>query len=828
MGFKKELTHRERAEENLQQQRNFLESLIKSLTQPFEKEISHRKRVEEKIRQQKDFLETLIESLTHPFYVVDTNNYKIVMANSEAKKLCNSSENITCYTLTHKVNTPCDDIEEHPCPMRVMKKTKKPVTVEHIHYDPDGNARNVEVHAYPILDDEGHVIQMIEYTFDITRRKQVEEELETYRRHLEHLVEQRTIEFKKANAQLEQEIIEHRQIEGKIHTIAQRLEAVFETVGEGITLSDETGYFDIFNSKMEVITGYTKEDANNSDDFLALLYPQPSERQTAIDGIHQVRQTEKYRYVETTIRAKDGTMKTLLVSTSLVPSQNKIYFLSAYHDITARKRTEIELQKAKEAAEVANHAKSEFLANISHEFRTPLNAILGYTQILIRTKSLTKKQKEAIDTIHHSSEHLLMMINELLDLSRIEARKLELEPADVYLPGFLKGIVEIARIRAQQEGISFECEIAPDLPIGVHVDGKRLRQILINLLGNGIKFTEQGRVLFRVLNNRFSAKERNAKSLTANIRFQVEDMGIGIPSDKLEDIFLPFQQVHTGQPSTEGTGLGLPISRKLISTMGSELHVRSVVGQGTTFWFDLEVPKVEGIIVSEAQPSHHVFDLKGETRKIVIVDDKDKNRAVLKDMLVPLGFKIVEATDGHDALAKATTFHPDIILMDLIMPVMDGFETTRRIRQVPELQGVIVVGISANAFATARQESLRAGCDDFLVKPIQLNDLLEKLHVHLKLEWLDEGKHEAQTTETELKQQPIVAPPAEELVALYELTVAGDVKSILERIKEIEAVKPALAAFAAQVCQFTEAFLLDDLEKFIKQYMEVSKVPKVS
>jgi PAS domain S-box-containing protein len=532
--------------------------------------------------------------------------------------------------------------------------------------------------------------------------------------------------------------------------------------------------------------------------------------------------------LEYTFVRKDGVEFPGELSASAIKdsSGNPAGFVAITRDITRRKQREQELRQAKEVAEAADRAKSAFLANMSHELRTPLNSILGYTQILKRDKSLAKPQKDAINTIHHSSEHLLTLINELLDLSRIEAQKMDLELADVNFPGFLKGITEIARIRAEQEGVPFTSDIASDLPVGVHADEKRLRQVLLNLINNAIKFAEKGNVLFRVRTD--GSSENDAKKLGKTIHFEVEDTGIGISPEKLEDIFLPFQQVHDSQHITEGTGLGLPISRELVRIMGSELHVRSVVGQGTIFWFDLEVPEVEGMSEKEsfdsARQSRHIIGYKGEKQTILLVDDNHENRAVLRDMLLPLDFEIVEACDGKDACAKAAQFHPKLILMDLVMPVMDGFEATRRIRKIPELKRVKVIGISASAFDTNRKVSFEAGCDDFLTKPIQIDQLLESIQIHLGLEWQYTDQTAGDSEEQQVSEEPtLVIPPQENLLTLLEFAEISHITGIQQTLDDIKRADEQCIPFVTKIEELAENFQFKQIIKMIQSYLPGGK-----
>jgi signal transduction histidine kinase/FixJ family two-component response regulator len=470
-----------------------------------------------------------------------------------------------------------------------------------------------------------------------------------------------------------------------------------------------------------------------------------------------------------------------------------------------------ERQRAESAAESANRAKSQFLANMSHELRTPLNGILGYAQILKKEKALSEQQKNGLDIIHRCGDHLLTLINDILDLSKIEAQKMELYLNDFHFPEFLQAIVAICRIRAEQKGIYLTYETLSTLPKFVRADEKRLRQVLLNLLGNAIKFTEKGGVTFQV-------SDREGK-----LRFQVEDTGIGMAAEQLEQIFLPFQQVGEHRRHIEGTGLGLAISRQLVQMMGSDIKVKSTLGKGSVFWFDLDLPKICHLAEIANTDVRRIVGFKGDKRKVLVVDDKWSNRSVLVSMLEPLGFEVLEATDGSDGLAKAQEFKPDCIFIDLVMPIMDGFEATRRIRMLPELAGVVVLAISASVFDFEQQQTQAVGCDDFLSKPIREADLLEKLRIHLDLKWVHEeataaiGLDDAQGRE--LTAEAIVPPPVEEMAVLLDLAMRGDIRSILEQAARIEALDRRWTSFALHLRQLAKGYKEKQILEFVKKYL---------
>ncbi|MBD2075515.1 response regulator [Phormidium sp. FACHB-592] len=483
-----------------------------------------------------------------------------------------------------------------------------------------------------------------------------------------------------------------------------------------------------------------------------------------------------------------------------------------------------ELKAAKLVADGANQAKSEFLANMSHELRTPLNGILGYAQILNRSKVLPMKERHGVEIIHQCSSHLLTLINDVLDLSKIEARKLDFAPKAIHFPSFLQGVAEICRIRADQKGIDFLYDPDPQLPEGLFADEKRLRQVLLNLLGNAIKFTDIGSVQLKVTVMENAEMEHHANPSMRRIKFQVEDTGVGIAPDQVDKIFQAFEQVGERQRQAEGTGLGLAISQRIVQLLNGQIQVKSQPGVGSAFWFEVELTiATDWAQQNSLTTGKQMIGYKGQRRSILVVDDRWENRAVLVNLLEPLGFQLTEAENGQIGLEKIRQSQPDLVITDLAMPVMNGFELLKQVRGAKDLQHQKIIVSSASVAQADQQMSLDVGGDDFLAKPVEVSELFKLLATHLNLEWTYEmtAASDSPLSPTTALQysEGTMLPSAVELKTLLDLAQKGNLKRLREHIEQLVHSNPRYAGFAAQVLQLAKQFKAEEIEALLQQYL---------
>jgi len=473
---------------------------------------------------------------------------------------------------------------------------------------------------------------------------------------------------------------------------------------------------------------------------------------------------------------------------------------AAARDVTERKRYEQSLQQA-------NRAKSVFLANMSHEIRTPMNAILGFSQLMLRDEDITPRQCQYLGTINRSGEHLLALINDILEMSKIEAGRTTLNPTTFDLPVLLKDLEMMFRVRTDEKRLSFSVESIGDVPQYIVSDINKLRQVFINVLGNAVKFTTQGGIRLLVRTDSGSATE-------PFLRFEIEDTGPGISPDDQDKLFRHFEQTKAGQQSGTGTGLGLAISQEFVRLMGGAITVTSQVGKGSVFVIRVPLHAGQAQAVQAKEAPRHVLRLQpGQPScRVLIADDVEDNRQLLEQLLAPLGFEIRLATNGEEAVREFEEWHPHLILMDFRMPVMDGHEAIRRIRAATGGNEPKIIAVTASALDENRQELMEIGADDFISKPFREVELFQKIHIHAGVQYVyaDQPAGATETPATALTAASLAGYPPELLQAMREAVITADLDQLLARIEEVETRDPHIAQGLHRLAeQFEYQQLLD-------------------
>ncbi|MDM8555942.1 ATP-binding protein [Desulfococcaceae bacterium HSG7] len=477
-----------------------------------------------------------------------------------------------------------------------------------------------------------------------------------------------------------------------------------------------------------------------------------------------------------------------------------------------------ELVREKKNADKANKAKSEFLANMSHELRTPLNAIIGFARILDRSRVIPSEEKEEVAIIRRSGEHLLNLINDVLDMSKIEAGRTVITETDFDVYRLLDDVENMFCLKAEEKRLQLIVECDTGVPQYIRTDESKLRQVLVNLLGNALKFTKEGGISLRV----GKTSEVLENSEVCQLIFEMEDTGEGIAPAELDSIFVSFVQTETGRKSQQGTGLGLPISRKFVQMMGGDIAVESRVGRGTVFRFKIQAQTAKGTETETGKPEKHVIALEPNQPhyRILIVDDRETNRLLLLRLLAPVGFELREAKNGREAVEIWKKWEPHLICMDMRMPVMDGYEATKRIKAATKRQATAIIAVTASAFEDERAVVLSAGCDDFVRKPFRESEIFDVIHRHLGVRYVYEDTVETSpeadnaATGDVLTHARLDALPGDLLADLEKAVIRNDPNAADAAIYQIrEKDEPLAGALAALVKEFRFDILQEIFEE---------------
>ena len=684
------LLEQTRIQKALQSSNENLESTILDRTEELQKEVDVRQQGEIEQRRQADFLKTVIDSLDHPFYVIDIETYKVQMLNKVAYRL--GPDNISfCYSLTHKRAEPCTG-KDHPCPIKEIKRTNKPVIMEHIHYDHNGQEIYVEVHGYPIFDADGKLQQMIEYSLDITDKKLALMALAETNKNLEEIVQTRTRRLKEEVQQRE------------------KLQLVVEQNPNTIVITDLDGNIEYVNKQFEIVTGYSKEEAYGHNPRLLSSGLTPSE--TYVDMWKTLEKGEIWNG-EFINRAKNG--KTYIENVLVAPLKNDKGELTNY---VAIKENITELKKAREAAEASNIAKSQFLSRMSHELRTPLHAINGFSQLLLRKNkkhTLDERQMDQVLQINTAGLHLLELINEILDLSRIESGRLSLTLEPVVVADIVKECIPLVTPLADKFGIHIDVdENIGRLPY-IQADFTRFKQVLLNLLSNAIKYNRPGGSVSLI-----GKPEKKVLCL------EVIDNGIGISNEQMKDLFVPFVRLGQDDSGIEGTGIGMTISKQLMGLMHGTLDAESETDVGSVFRLKLPLAK-EGDVKSVLKHAKSTGQSEmgfEQNATFLYIEDNPSNIQLMKFIIEQWPqYSLVVRKNAEKGIKAAGMLKPDIIFMDLHLPGMTGQEAFTELQKNPETKDIPVIALSADALPATVEDCLKLGFVSYLTKPIEIESL---------------------------------------------------------------------------------------------------------
>jgi PAS domain S-box-containing protein len=628
----------------------------------------------------------------------------------------------------------------------------------------------------------------------------------------------------------------HKQAEEALRKSEELYRLLAENMHDVVWILDRNEGFTYVSPSVYHLRGYTPEEVIAQPVEAALT---PDSLQVVNEHVAESLATNTFTIdrIELEQPRKDGTtVLTECVTVPLVEAGELVGWVGVSRDITERKQVEMALLTAREAAEAASRAKSAFLANMSHELRTPLNAILGFTRLLSHNQQLSLQQRvEYLDIIQHSGEHLLTLINDVLDMSKVEAGHARLNETPLNLYTLLDYVEAMLLERATSKGLRLQVECAPDVPQAIVSDEVKLRQVLINLLSNAIKFTRQGSVTLRVQciadgSDPVAGDGTAEAQHLCTLHFEVQDTGPGIAPDEQATIFEPFTQTRVGQQAQEGTGLGLPISRAFVQLMGGNLTVDSEEGHGATFRFTIATrmaetreEKVQLDRAATACRAVTVAEAKDlSPRRLLLVDDQRTNRQLLVGLLTLPGLELREASNGREALDVWQDWHPHLVLTDLRMPVMDGYELTRTIKAAPNGLAIPVIAVTASVLEEDHPDVLSAGCDAVLRKPLDEAHLYAAIEHHLGIHFVYADQLlEPAATEVQLTPDMLAVLPASRLAELEKATLLGDLSHFYDVTRELQSTHPATARVLEHL------FSQFEYERILRAIQEAEQTPSV-
>lgn len=665
----------------------------------------------------------------------------------------------------------------------------------------DGDLIDVTVNWSASPDSERSYDRVIVSLVDIGGRKRMEKELRKAHAVLERRVRARTLELSETNERLQREIAERQAVNEALRQRKEELRSLLDNSPDMILKTDP---------HLRIIWANRAAMEMNPDCVGMFCYKAFPGRDEICEGCPVAKALETKRiergvmYQPVSDTAPDEQYWENIGVPQFDERGEVIACIEISRNITDRMQitrkleaTNKMLKEAKDAAEAASMAKSVFLANMSHELRTPLNAVLGFSQLMKNSPGVTPEQMESLDIITRSGEHLLTLINNVLDISKIESGMVDLEESPQDLHQLIQEIKSLMYVRAHEKSLEFTVKESRDLPRHVAVDGSKLRQVLINLMGNAIKFTRQGGVTLRAMATR---QETGGQSC---IRFEVEDTGPGISQEDQRLIFAPFVQLGEKAPTEAGSGLGLAISRQYVTLMGGIIGVSSEPGRGSVFYFEIPIKTLSSEMMSVEQRRSRIVGIaEGQPcYRLLVAEDQPENRLLLHKMLEPLGFDLREVSNGQEAVDMFMAWRPHLIWMDIRMPIMDGLEATRRIKTTDGGSETRVVAVTAHALEEERREILAAGCDDFIRKPYHYVDLLDALTRNLGVQFVYEEETDPYDLAAQVNAATLADLPDDLLNRLEQALRRIDIGSVNQAVEDIRVYNDSLAEALAALAK---------------------------